>query len=204
MTTRDNLLPGPLRAQVVHAMYDDAERLGWPTLSLPDRTKTFNSWIEDERVGKILTRFMNPEQARSWIKDGPMKEYSDAMRGAGRFADFGRQGGTGPQDVVRHALGEDAQVVDGTVGNKPLHCLASIGDSVAYLAWGDSKNFKSLLWAALRSSVNDGHPAHIVVMQPPGVVIPAETLQEQQDLSKRCDLTLHHMREVLGSVGGTS
>ena len=202
MSTRDKLLPPAVREQVVRAIYADADRLGWQTLPLANRTATFNRWIEDERVGAPLTRFMTPEQARSWIKDGPMKEYGRALRGAGRFAEYGRQGGTGPIDVVRHALGPSATVVEGSVGSKPLHCVGESNGTTAYVAWGDNSNFKNLLWAALRASTLDGLDAHLVVLEPPGTASPPELVKEQQKLAERCALTVHRMREVLGIAGG--
>lgn len=202
MSNRDKLLPPAVREQVVRAIYADADRLGWQTLPLADRTATFNRWIEDERVGGPLTRFMTPEQARSWIKDGPMKEYGRALRGAGRFAAYGRQGGTGPNDVVRHALGPTATLVEGSLGSKPLHCLGAIDGATAYIAWDHSRNFKNLLWAALRASALDGLDAHLVVLEPPGTASPPELVKEQQKLAERCALTVHRMREVLGIAGG--
>jgi len=201
MSARDKLLPAAVRERVVRAIYADADRLGWQTLSLADRTATFNQWIEDDRVGGPLTRFMTPEQARSWIKDGPMKEYGRALRGAGRFAEYGRQGGTGPVDVVRHALGPTAAVVDGSLGSKPLHCLGEVDGTASYVAWGDNRNFKNLLWAALRASALDGVDAHLVVLEPPGTASASELVKEQQKLAERCGLTVHRMREVLGAAG---
>jgi hypothetical protein len=202
MSARDRLLPAAIREQVVRAIYADADRLGWQTLPLADRTAIFNRWIEDGRVGGPLTRFMTPEQARSWIKDGPMKEYGRALRGAGRFAEYGRQGGTGPVDVVWHALGPTAIVVDGSYGSKPLHCHGKIDGTTAYVAWDHSRNFKNLLWAGLRASALDGLDAHLVVLEPPGTASPSELVKEQQELAERCGLTVHRMREVLGTPGG--
>ncbi len=201
MSNRDKLLPTAVRAQVVRAIYEEAHRLGWQTLPLADRTATFNRWIDDERIGGPLTRFMTPEQARSWIKDGPMKEYGRALRGAGRFAEYGRQGGTGPADVVRHALGAAATIVDGSIGSKPLHCLGELHGVVSYLAWGDNRNFKNLRWAALRASALDGMDGHLVVLEPPGTASPPELVKEQDKLVGRCGLTVHRMREVPGTAG---
>lgn len=201
MSNRDKLLPTAVRAKVVRAIYADADRLGWQTLSLADRTATFNRWIDDDRVGGPLTQFMTPEQARSWIKDGPMKEYGRALRGAGRFAEYGRQGGTGPTDVVRHALGSSATVVNGTIGSKPLHCLADVDGVTSYVAWGDDRNYKNLLWAGLRASTLDGVDAHLVVLEPPGTAGPADLIKQQRALADRCGVTVHRMREVLGNVG---
>jgi hypothetical protein len=202
MSRRDELLPRDLRAGVVSALYADADRMGWRTLGLPDRSHAYSAWVDDPRIGGVLTGFMTPEQARAWIKDGPMKEYGRALRGAGRYAAHGRQGGTGPNDVVRHALGPAARLVEGSVGSKPLHCLAEVGDETAYLVWGDSSNFRNLLWAALRVSVDDGLEAHIVVMEPPGATTRGEEAKRQRAYTDRCRLHLHHMREILGMPGG--
>lgn len=201
--SRDKLLPASMRAQIVEAIYGDADRLGWQTLSLPDRTRTFNEWISDGRIGGVLTQFMTPEQARSWIKDGPMKEYARALRGAGRYAAHGRQGGTSPLDVIRHALGNNAEI-DGLVGTKPLHCLArkAEGAGAVYVTWGDSRNFRNLLWAALRASVLDNLDAHIVVLEPRGLTTPSDECKRQQAFADRCSVELHHMREILGTPMG--
>lgn len=201
--TRETLLPDELLAAVVTALYDDADRDAWDSLPLRDRTNRYSAWVEDARVGGILCRFMSPESARSWIKDGPMKEYSRARRGAGRYARFGRASGTGPAEIAVAALGQGATVVDGSAGVKPFHCLAIGADGVtAYLSWGESRTFRNLVWAALRSAVEDGIPSHIIVTEPPGHVTPGDVGKAQQALANRCGLTLHHTREVFGERAG--
>jgi hypothetical protein len=198
--TRDLLLPEAIRADVVRALYADANQLGWATLGPQAKTVAFNRWIEDPHIGGRLTGYMSPEQARLWIKDGPMKEYARAMRGTGRFAEFGRQGGTSPQDIVNRALGDGAEI-DGNIGTKPPHCLATTSDgTTAYVTWGDASSLKHLLWAAVRASISHDVPGHIVVLEPPGTVTPSATADEQQAITDRCGLRLHHLREVLGSM----
>lgn len=198
--TRDLLLPEALRADVVRALYADANQLGWTTLGPQAKTVAFNRWVEDPRVGGRLAGYMSPEQARLWIKDGPMKEYARAMRGAGRFAEFGRQGGTSPQDIVNRALGAGAQI-QGNVGTKPPHCLATNRDgTTAYVTWGDTSSLKHLLWAALRASIEHDLSGHIVVLEPPGTVTPTAAAEEQKAITQRCGLQLHHLREVLGTL----
>lgn len=204
---RETLLPEEQLVAVVTAIYADADEQNWDTASLGTRTRMYTAWVDDPRVGGILTKYMSPEQARSWIKDGPMKEYSRASRGAGRYARFGRQGGTGPADVARVALGDNASVIAGSDGVKPLHCLAEVPDGpVTYIAWGEAKNFRNIVWAALRASVENNLTAHIVVTEPPGRVTPSEDVKTQQAIADRCGLTLHHMRETFGdrATGATS
>jgi hypothetical protein len=201
--SRDKLLPAEAQAAVITALYAAADDMGWTTLGPADRSLAYSNWVEDPSVGGVLTRYMTPEQARSWIKDGPMKEYGRALRGAGRYAAFGRQGGTGPEDVVAHAVGSGTRIIAGSLGSKPLHCLAEPADDAApvYVAWGESGNFRHLLWAALRASVEQGLDAHVVVLEPPGGATPGAEAKRQQALADRCDVRLHRMREVLGRSG---
>lgn len=200
---RPGLLPGDQLAVVVTSLYNHADAKGWATLSPGDRSRLYTGWVDDPSVGGILTRYMTPEAARAWIKDGPMKEYARASRGAGRYARFGRSGGTTPLDVIRVALGDGAEVEPGTSSLKPFSCQArtSSGD-LAYVTWGTSRNFRDLLWAAVKSAALETLPAHIVVMEPPGHETPNDERKRQQAIANRCDVALHHMREILGSRSG--
>jgi hypothetical protein len=196
---RDSLLPEKQLVAVVTALYSDADVYGWAHLPPTEHTRLYAQWINDPRIGKILTRYMTPEQARSWIKDGPMKEYSNALRGVGRYARFGRQGGTTANDIAVAALGRGANVVDESEGVKPPHCRAedAAGDE-AYLAWGYARNFRNLLWAALRAAVVEKVPAHIIVLEPPGYTTPTADRTIHERMIRRCRLQLHYMPEVLG------
>lgn len=196
---RPGIIPDEQLKQVVTAIYDAAEDAGWENLSLRDRSRMYGDWVEALNVGEVLTRYMTPEAARSWIKDGPMKEYARANRGAGRYAEFGRQGGTEVIDVVRVALGPMAEIEDESERVKPFRCYARTADSRALVTWGGGRNFKDLLWAALKTAAEEKLAAHIVVMEPPGVTTSASDRAKHEALTRRCDLGLHYMREVLGT-----
>lgn len=199
--SRDTLLPPMQLAAIVTALYADADGNGWTHLPPAERTRHYRRWIDDPRVGKILTKYMTPEQARSWIKDGPMKEYANARRGTGRYARFGRQGGTDASDVAAAALGLGAKVVDGSEGVKPPHCYATnAAGERAYVAWGHGKNFRNLLLAALRNAVTDQVPAHIVILEPPGHSTPTTERAGHLAMTRRCQLHLHYLPEVIGEV----
>lgn len=191
---RETLLPVERHDAVVTALYADADRRGWATLSPQDRSRVYSQWVEQEHIGGVLCRYMTPEAARSWIKDGPMKEYARAQRGTGRYARFGRVATTTPTDIVRGALGPDANVLAGTEGVKPAHCRATREDETAYVTWGEASNFRNLLWAALRAAVA-GADAHIVVLEPPDRISPTEETRLHQTLGQRCGLGVHHLRE---------
>ncbi len=201
--SRDGLLPPHQLAAVVTALYTRADEVGWTALTPQERTRHYAQWVEAPDVGKILTGYMTPEQARSWIKDGPMKEYANACRGTGRYARFGRQGGTGPADVAVAALGPGASVVPGSQGVKPPHCLAEdAAGTTSYLVWGEAGNFRNLLWDALRTAVLKGLPSHVVVLEPPGRPTSSAEAKTHRAMTHRCKLGLHYLPEVLGRPAG--
>lgn len=134
---------------VVEALYDQADQSDWMHLSPTQRTAQYDKWTTEPTIGGILTRYMTPESARSWIKDGPMKEYARARLGAGRYAQFRPASGPGPQVIVAHAFGPSAATVADTFGYKPFHCAATIESGRAFVSWGESRNFRHLVWACV-------------------------------------------------------
>lgn len=197
---RPTLLPESHLENVVSALYAEADETGWETLGPRDRSRMYTQWVEvTDPVGEILTQYMTPEAARSWIKDGPMKEYARANRGTGRYANFGRTGGTSSTDIVKHALGEEATIEAGSEAVKPLRCLAQVGDERFRVLWGDRRSFKDLLWAALRAATEDGETPLIVVLEPPGRITASEERKRLNAIAKRCQITVTYMREILGT-----
>ena len=198
--TRDTLIPEAQLATVVTALYEDARAKNWIHLPPRARSQTYSAWVEDARVGAILTKYMAPEAARAWIKDGPMKEYSRALRGTGRYARFGSSGGTTSEDLIRAALGDGWHVVEGTAGIKPFHAQATnLDGEVVYLAWDEGRNFKNLVWASLRASVELDIPGHVIVTEPPGTATARDAVEGQTAIAQRCGLKLHYVREQFGS-----
>ena len=121
---------------VVKALYDEADRLDWEHLSPSSRTAQYDRWVTEPTIGDVLTKYMTSESARSWIKDGPMKEYSRARLGAGRYAQFRPASGPTPQQMVAHALGPTASVIPDSFGDKPFHCAAMTAAGGGFVAWG--------------------------------------------------------------------
>ena len=198
--TRDTLVPEAQLASAVTALYADAHVQNWTHLPLAERSRAYSAWVADERIGGVLTRYMTPEATRAWIKDGPMKEYSRAIRGAGRYARFGRTGGTTTEEIIRAALGQDWSLVPDSAGVKPFHAHA-VGPSgvVVYVAWDEARNFKNLVWAALKVSVERGAAGHVIVTELPGTTTARDVADAQRAIADRCGLSLHYVREQLGS-----
>jgi hypothetical protein len=197
--TRDTLIPEAQLASVVTALYEEAHAKNWTHLPPRDRSQVYSAWVDDERIGGILTKYMTPEAARAWIKDGPMKEYGRALRGAGRYARFGGSGGTTAQEIIRAALGDGWRLVADSMGIKPFHAQATDGGTTVYVAWDEGRNFKNLVWAALRASVELGIPGHVVVTEPPGTTTARDLADTQGAIARRCGLELHYVREQFGS-----
>jgi hypothetical protein len=200
MTSRHTAVPSAQLAEVIRTLYATAERLDWEHLPPHDRSAQYASWVADPAVGGVLTRYMTSEQARSWIKDGPMKEFARARRGTGRYAQYGQPSGTGPTDLVRAALGEGWTVIEGTLGDKPSHCQACRGDETAYVTWGTAPNFRHLVWAALRAAVETNDPAVIVVTETTARPTPETDAAWQRRIAERCGLRIAHVRERLAPV----
>lgn len=196
---RPTILPEQQHDAVIRTLYQAADDVGWETLAPRDRSALYTKWVEPaDAIGRLLAPYLTPEAARSWIKDGPMKEYSRSNRGAGRYAEFGRQGGTTSAEIVRRALGDDATIEPGTADVKPLRCHAHTPERRHLVIWGESRNFKELLWSALRAAAEDDAPV-IVVLEPPGRVTSSDERRRLDTIAERCSIPVHYMREVLGT-----
>lgn len=181
---------------VIKALYADADRLGWQHLSPNQRTAQYDQWVSSPPIGGVLTTYMSSENARSWIKDGPMKEYARARQGAGRYAKFGSAQGPTAGQIAAHALGTGAVVVEGSRGVKPFHCLAAATDGRSmYIAWGEAKNFRHLVWACLvYLAGNPGLAATVVITET--MADPATAAEKAQygSIAARCSIGLKYYR----------
>lgn len=187
---------------VVKTLYADADRLGWEHLAPSDRTSQYDDWVTDPEIGGVLTRYMTSENARSWIKDGPMKEYGRARLGAGRYAKFGTPAGPTAQELVTHVVGTDAEVIDGSTGIKPFHCLAASAGRTTYIAWDNAKNLRHLVWASI--SYLADHPsddAQIVLLESLGHPTTAADKARHRRIAERCSIEIKYYRVVPRPAG---
>lgn len=181
---------------VVKALYADADRLDWEHLSPSRRTAQYDQWVTDAAIGVALADFMSAENARSWIKDGPMKEYGRARQGAGRYARFGVGQGTDPHQIVLHALGPDAQLIEGSVGVKPFHCLATRADgTTVYVTWGGAKHLRHLVWASLTKLAEDA-VSEVSVVVTETMADPTTDAEKARHaaIARRCRIDLRYVR----------
>lgn len=189
------------RADVVKALYADAARVEWEFLPIHQRTAQYDKWVVAPEIGGVLTEYMSAETSRSWIKDGPMKEYARAQQGVGRYAKFGSKAAVAPAQVVARALGPEATVVDGTFGVKPLHCVGALAERETYLAWGEAKNFRYLVWACLTYLADSpSADAHVVVTETMADPTTASEKAQHAAIAGRCRIGLSHYRIAVAAA----
>lgn len=196
MTSNDpRRIPRDQVKSVVTALYAAADRLDWEHLSANARTDLYDEWTTDSEIGGVLTKYMSSENARSWIKDGPMKEYGRARLGAGRYAEFGSSAGLTPESVVTRVLGPTAQIIPNSFGVKPLHCLAEAKGATTYVAWDAAKNLRHLVWAAVNHlSIHTGHTAVVVLLETLSHPITQSEKVRHSRIAERCSITIAYYR----------
>ncbi len=196
MSADSRRLPASEREAVVKALYAEADRIGWEHLTPQARTAQYDKWVTDPDIGAVLSAYMSAENARSWIKDGPMKEYKRAKQGAGRYAKFGSPGGATIDGVILHAFGPQAEVVVGSEGVKPLHCRVKTPDGrKSYLAWGEATNFRYLVWACLNHlAENTDEAATIVITESMTNPTTSAVKEGHKAIAGLCGISLRYFR----------
>ncbi|KUN80359.1 hypothetical protein AQJ66_26860 [Streptomyces bungoensis] len=169
MTAYD--LPADLEATVVGLLYQRAAELDWLHLTDIERTNYYASWTEDPQIGgKLLLFIKKPDAVRVWMKNGPMKEYSRALNGVGKYAQFVDQRRTDVQTLITKALGPEWLVVPDTQKIKPLRLTVRRNDNEddeRRFCWGPSRDLKHLVWRAISDQVEgDTTPWVICVVSP--------------------------------------
>jgi hypothetical protein len=183
---------------VVKALYAAADRLDWEHLPASARTNQYDEWVNDAGIGGVLTKYMSSENARSWIKDGPMKEYGRARLGAGRYAKFGSSVGPTPEQLVTHALGNGATVVGDSVGVKPFHCMATMDGVTTYVAWESAKNFRHLVWASINHLADrPSHGVCIIILESLEHPTTQSDKTRHARIAERCSITVKYYRAAL-------
>jgi hypothetical protein len=177
-------LPDSLRREIIREVYRQAELLDWGALSNAERSARYDRWLDEAAIGGVLMRYVSRERARVWIKDVPMKHYSRACGGVGKYADLVSSRFPGPGGVAAQTFGDSWGVVEDSMRDKPNRCLISDGESKRLMIWGPTSNFRALIWAGLNAVV-DGQPQ-------PSIVV---TIRQGECL----DNSARHRHTLLGS-----
>jgi hypothetical protein len=190
-------VPKEIRDEVVRELYRQVETMDWELLSARQKNQQYARWIEDPSIGGRLTDFQSAEDARVWLKDGPMKEYARALDGEGGFPEFTTKRLSGPDELVRRALGEDWSIVPGSQGVKPLHCLATDGTATRYVCWGRPGTFRDLVWAAVNKAIERADRPMIVVSLRDGQDVNGEERRRHERIAAHCGVDVRHVHRRL-------
>ncbi|MFB4269620.1 hypothetical protein [Nonomuraea sp. GTA35] len=190
-------IPEVIREQVITELYRQADELNWELLSASEKKRQYQKWIEDSRVGGILREFFDDHRMGTWIKDTPMKEYARAQEGFGSTAKYARSRFPGPDVLIGQALGPGWIVVPNSVDDKPMHCLATIGESTRYVCWGRPNTFRDLIWAALNKAITMSERPLVIVTEQDGISVSANERATQAAIAEHCGLDLTHIHRRL-------
>lgn len=190
-------LPEAIRVEVIEELYRQADELDWELLSITEKKLQYRKWIEDSRVGGRLRTFFDDHRMGTWIKDTPMKEYARAQEGFGSMARYCKTRFPGPEYLIARALGETWTVVPNSVGEKPMHCLATEGQTKRYVCWGRPNTFRDLAWAAINKAVSMSTRPLIIVTLQDGLVVLEADKRLQSSIAEHCGLDIHHIHRQL-------
>jgi hypothetical protein len=187
-------IPKDVEITVVTKLYADAAQVDWAHLTPQQRSVQYTKWVQHSQVGGRLQEYLTAADARVWIKDGPMKEWSRSINGVGKYAALVE----GSQDthgkLVRKALGEGWTVRSDSLRIKPLRLVATKDDEEAVVTWAAASELKHMVWAALIASAEgDPRPWTVCVVGTFTKPTPANERCAHQRLAKRCALRLAHI-----------
>jgi hypothetical protein len=190
-------VPKEIRHEVVRALYRQVETINWELMSPQQKSQQYSRWIDDPAIGGRLTEFQSAEDARVWLKDGPMKEFARALDGVGPFAEFTTRRLSGHDELVRRALGDRWGISPGSKGEKPLHCMATDGTTTRYVCWGESSKFPDLVWAAVKQAIDLPHRPLIVITIRDGQDVNGEERHRQERIAAHCGIDVRHVHRRL-------
>jgi hypothetical protein len=146
-------VPDEVRERLKRRLWEEANRVGWATLSPVAKAKHYEDWTRHSEVGGVLTRYVDPGQVRVYIKDTLLKNY-----GLDRLADQAR-----PFRVL--GISENDEVAERYI--KP-HGRRLANGSV--ICWGRADDWKTVLMAVHeRAFVRPGaRPSAAVLFQASG------------------------------------
>lgn len=185
-----------LERKIVIRMFADAERHDWTHLNGDQRSAIYESWMNDPEIGGRLTEFKSPQGARVWIKEGPMKEYSRAKYGVGKYAEFVANP-IDASDLVARAMGGDWRIVPNTRKGKPLRVRIRAGDLDRHFAWAPADQLKHLVWAAIRTeALGDQTPWTLCLVGSFEKPTPADQRALDLRIGERCALEVTHVDDL--------
>lgn len=190
-------IPEGVRSAVIAELYRQAAELDWELLSATEKKLRYRRWAADPAIGGRLRAHLGEQRIPTWIKDTPMKEYARAQEGFGSMARFALRRFRPPEYLIETALGSGWEIRRGSVGEKPMHCIARSAKEERYVCWGRPNTFRDLVWAALKMAVEMPTRPMIIVTLQEGIVLPSEDRKPQVSIAEHCGMDLRYVGRQL-------
>ena len=146
-------VPDAVLRNMQEQLWAVADEVGWPTLSDVQKSAQYETWIRDDTIGGLLSRYLDHANVRVYLKDTIMKPY-----GRERIKEFA---------PVSRLLGVPSGVKVAEVYIKPHGRRLADGKVIC---WGLSRDWKDILFAVFERAylVRGGVPYAAVIMYPTG------------------------------------
>lgn len=173
------LVPTSVRESVVETLTREAADADWDHRLQSDKTRLLRQWVDREDIGGMLRPLLGSDaEVRMWLKDVGMKRRARAaLPSAG--------------DVVARTFGELGVTID-EEGIKPAHCYVTLDDRRLFVCWERFGNAKHLLWACVRTIVDDPDIAEacMVIVESMTAPTPRSARVNLEAIAKRCGVTV--------------
>ena len=124
------MVPDDVRESLREKLWDQADSVGWSDLPMSAKTRHYEDWSRDPKIGGLLARFMDAEQVRVYLKNSLLKDYSNA-RIADQARPFRALGVAPPCDIAEvYVKPHGRRLNDGRV-----------------ICWGRAEDWKTILMA---------------------------------------------------------
>ena len=148
-----NKIPRKVANRVREIVWNEADHLRWETLTDQDRSRIYEDWMLDERIGVELSNYTDRASIRVYLKDTLIKTYM-----LERLQSF---------EHIRKHLTIDNDEVEKKSYIKPHGRLMKDG---RIICWGPSSNWKSILFSVYERSYveKNSTPFAAVLLNPVG------------------------------------
>jgi hypothetical protein len=75
-------VPRDIFSQLKSRLEAEANRIGWASLGLTEKSLQYDQWTRDPAIGGVLARYLDLRQVRVYIKDTLLKDYHRKRLGA--------------------------------------------------------------------------------------------------------------------------
>ena len=139
-----------MKRQVQERLWEKADALDWPSMTVIERTRQYGVWVSDPEIGGVLAGYLDARRVRTYMKDTLMKPYARA-----RMSDVTR---------VLHAVGLAPETSIAESYERP-HGARLISGEI--LCWGKADDWKLVILAAHERAFAKRASIRGIVLLPP-------------------------------------